>query len=111
MGERKGPVDDRRELASKEEPRHAQQLALGADVGSEQRQLLREQRPEIEPDLEAGRGTARHQAAASRERAHALCPRRVPDMFDDDVDAAPVRQAHDLLGHVLFVMVNDLGRP
>ena len=59
----------------------------------------------------ARRGAARHQTPAPCQGPHAFRPRRTADMFDHHVDAAPVRQAHDLRGHVLLVMVNDLVRP
>ena len=43
----------------------------------------------------AGRGAAGHQPAAARQRADALRPGRLADMFYDDIDAAPVRQPLD----------------
>src|SRR6202035_3444827 len=48
---------------------------------------------------------------ASGQRADALRPRGLPDVFYDDIHATLVRQPFDLLGDVLPMVVDDLERP
>ena len=76
----------------------------------ENRQLLREQArrsrlpcaPVVAPQV-----TSRPPRASDRTL---FGPGRLADMFDDDVDAAPVRQPLDFLGDVLLVVVDHLVR-
>ena len=70
----------------------ATQLGEAAHVGAEQRELAREQVPQIDRRGVPGRRAARHQAAAGRERADAAIPGRLADVLDDDVGAAAAGQ-------------------
>ena len=63
-----------------------------AHVRADQRQLPREQVPQIERGLIPGRCTAGHQAPAARQTPDAAIPRRRSDVFDDDVHAAVGRE-------------------
>ena len=83
------------ELPAKNSGAASSELGEAAHVGTEQRQLAREEVPQIERGV-AGRRAAGDQPAAARERAHAAVPRRLADVLDDDVDAAAAGQRRDI---------------
>ena len=77
----------------------AASLELGetAHVRTEQRQLAREQVPQVDRGVWPGGRAAGDQAAAGGERAHAAVPGRLADVLDDDVRAAAVGEPRERL--------------
>src|SRR5262245_1817942 len=88
VSERHHLVDDGREPSGEKVDGCLAQLRLRAHVRTEQRQLAREEVPEIEPGLVPRGCTAGHEPTAARERADAAIPRGLTDMLDHDVGAA-----------------------
>ena len=109
LGEREGAIDDRPEVSAEKELRRARELAFRAHVRPHERKLPREEEPEIDLRVVAGRGAARNQAAAARQALDAAIPGRRADVLEDDVDAAIAGQPPDLGGQILRVMIDDVG--
>ena len=110
LRQRKRAVDNRIELTREEEPCGTQKFALCADVRSEDGEMFGKYHPQVQPDLGTGRGAAGHQTTGAGQRPHALRPCRISDMFENHIDAAPIREAHHFGSYVLLVMMNHLIR-
>src|SRR5437899_9998537 len=64
--------------------------------------------PEIDLRRRARRRAAGDQTPAGRERAYASLPRRLTDVFDDDVGAASVGEPLDVPGEIAGVMIEHV---
>src|SRR5262249_56234768 len=86
------------QLECDEEQSRLQQLSLGTHIRAKDRQLLREQRVQIQRSPAPGGRAACHQPSAARQRPDTLRPGRLADMLYDDIDPPAVREPHDLPG-------------
>src|SRR5258706_10101591 len=66
--------------------------------------------PEINGDIRSGGSAASHQLAPALEGLDALVPSGGPNVLDHNVDAFFIRDLPDLLGNLLFVMIDAVVR-
>src|SRR5271169_4181632 len=100
-------VNDWLEPSGEHVPKYFVKFAHRAHVRSQQRQLARKQKPQVEFDFRSGGRAAGDERATGLERPDTLFPGSVPDMLDHDVDTLEVGDLADFLRNLLLVMVND----
>src|SRR5271157_407959 len=100
-------IDDRLEASGEDVAEHFMEFAHRAHIRPQQCQLAREQKPQIKFDFRSSGRTAGHEGATGFERAHALFPRGVPNVLDDDVNALEVSDLADFLRNLLLIVVDD----
>src|SRR5690242_19342608 len=62
--------------------------------------------PEIDAGLVTAQRAARDESSPAGETPHAALPRRLPDVLDDDVNAAALRQLLDDGDDIVFVVID-----
>jgi hypothetical protein len=108
--QRQHAVDHGAVPATRELVHDHRQRAARTHRRAEHRLVLDEQVRQHDRDRRPGRRAARHEPSVAREAAHRAVPRRRPDVLDDDVDAATLRQLPQLLVPAFLRMVErDFG--
>lgn len=106
--ERKDAVDYRFETSVGNEAHDAVQLRLRSHVGAEKRKLAAEEEAQIQLGIIAGSRAAGDESAAGSETGEAVIPRNNADVFENDVDAALVGDAANLVANFLRFVIDDM---
>src|SRR5882762_2751123 len=108
FGERENAVNSGLETPRGHQAHDAVELGLGAHVGAEERKLAAEEESQVDLGIVAGGGAASYQAAAGGKTGEAVVPGSRPDVFEDDVDAALVRDAADFIADFLRIVIDEV---
>src|SRR5450631_1482897 len=100
-------VDDRLEASGENVAEHFMEFAHRTHVRSQQCQLAREKKSQIEFNFRSCGRTASDERAAGLERPDTLLPGGVPDVLNDDIDTLEVRDLANFLRNLLLIMIDD----
>src|SRR5271154_7178513 len=101
--ERHHAINYRLEQAALEKLERSEKLGLESHERAEHRELPNEEVVDINFCIEAGGGSAGHQASAGLEAVNALIPGDLADVFEDDVHAAARGKALHFTGELAAV--------
>src|SRR5712691_2820271 len=104
--ERKGLVDERRDLPLPRELEAGLDLCARVDERADDLPLHPEERDDVEGHHLARVTAADHEPAVFAERVEALLEELAAHVLEDEVDAAAVGETHDLLDDVLCPVVD-----
>ena len=94
--ERHHAVNHRLQQSALEKLEHGIKLRLAPHERTQNRELPREEIADIDFSLEAGRRAAGDQPPPGLEAEHALLPRSLPDVLEDDIHAAATGESFHL---------------
>src|SRR5215831_7760221 len=104
-------VDEGRDLADPCQLKAALDLLAGVDERADDRLLGAEERNDVEGDDLSRVPAADHHAPVLRERVEPRLEELAADVLVDEVDATALGEAHDLLDHVLRLVVDSVVHP
>src|SRR6202166_2122588 len=104
--QRKSPINDGLEPPRKHMPKDFMQFAHRAHVRTQQRQLSRKKKTQVEINFRPGSRAASHKRPSGFQRSHTFLPGCLPYMLNDDVRSFGVSDLADLLRDFLLIMID-----
>src|ERR1700688_3183125 len=105
--QRKSPINDGLEPPRKHMPKDFMQFAHRAHVRTQQRQLSRKKKTQVEINFRPGSRAASHKRPSGFQRSHTFLPGCLAYVLDDDVRSFGVSDLADLLRDFLLIMIDD----